>query len=193
MHVPPLHQAAHLAGQPPHLQRFLVHGPLEGVEGAHDVGDGAETVQLRMGRRGLLRLRQQRGVGLLHHLLAEVDEHQVVLEEGVVEHELGRLAQVHDPLRQRGRLDAVGHVLCVDRAGGVVVAADAADAAGDEMGVARVLAPQKDAVAAEQGGGDLALGNLPVLEVDLGVHPEVADDPGDGVPVHLHQIAVVRL
>ena len=40
-------------------------------------------------------------------------------------------AEVHDPLGQRRRLDAVGHVLRVDRADRVVVAADAADAAGE--------------------------------------------------------------
>src|SRR5207253_11408560 len=53
-------------------------------------------------------------------------------------------------LGHRRGADAEGHVLGVAGAGGVVVAADAADAAGDEVGVARVLAAQEHAVAAER-------------------------------------------
>ena len=87
------------------------------------------------------------------------------------------------------RLDAEGHVLGVDGAGGVVVAADAADTAGDEVGVARVLALHEDAVAAEDRRGAVALGDLPVGEVDLGVDAEAAHDPGDRVPGHLQASA----
>ncbi len=142
----------------------------------------------------LLGLLQKRpGLVSSHHLLAEVDEDQVVLEEGVVEHEFGRLPEVDHPLGQSRGLDSVGHVLGVGRAGGVVVPADAADAAGDEVGVAGVLAPQENAVAAKERGGHLALGHLPVLEVDLGVNAQVADDAGDGVPVLLHQLPVLDL
>jgi hypothetical protein len=64
----------------------------------------------------------------------------------------------------------------------VVVTADAADAAGDEVRVARVLALHEDAVAAEDRRGALALDHLPVLEVYLGIDPEVPDDAGDRVP-----------
>ena len=38
----------------------------------------------------------------LHHLLAEIDADQVVLEDVVVEHVLGRLAEIDDPLAQIG-------------------------------------------------------------------------------------------
>ena len=86
------------------------------------------------------------------------------------------------------RPDAERHVLRVGGAGGVVVAADAADAAGDEVRVARVLALHEDAVAAEDRRRAVALGDLAVLEVDLGVDAQAADDPGDRIPVHLDQV-----
>ena len=86
------------------------------------------------------------------------------------------------------RLDAEGHVLGVAGAGGVVVAADAADPAGDEVGVARVFALHEDAVAAEDRRGAVALGDLAVGEIDLGVDAQAADDPGDRVPGHLDQV-----
>jgi hypothetical protein len=111
----------------------------------------------------------------------------------VVEHVFGRLAQVDDPFRQVRRLHAEGHVLRVHRAGRVVVAADAADAAGDEMGVARVLAPHENAVAAEDRRGAVTLGHAPVLEIDLGVNAEAADDARDRVPRHLDQLFLQRV
>ena len=132
---------------------------------------------------------QHARVGLLDHLLAEVDADQVVLEDVVVEHVFGRFAQVDDPLGDGRRPDAEGHVLGVDGAGGVVVAADAADAAGDEVGVARVLALHEDAVAAEDRRRAVALDDLLVREVDLGVDAQAADDAGDRVPGHLDQLA----
>src|SRR5262249_3194781 len=80
-----------------------------------------------------------------------------------------------------------GHVLRVGGAGGVVVAADAADAAGDEVRVARILALQEHAEAAEDRRRALALGHPPGLEVQLGVEAQAAHDPGDRIPVHLHE------
>ena len=76
------------------------------------------------GASGLFGVLQEGRVRLLHHLFAEVHEHQVVLEDTVVEHELGRLAEVDDPFGERRRVYAVGHVLRIDGADGVVVAAD---------------------------------------------------------------------
>ena len=111
----------------------------------------------------------------------------------VVEHILGRLAQVDDPFAHLGRADAEGHVLGVAGTGGVVVAADAADPAGDEVGVARVLPLHEDAVAAEDRRGAVALGDLAVGEVDLGVDAQAAHDPGDRVPRHLDQFWVSAL
>jgi hypothetical protein len=145
-----------------------------------DVGVGS------LGRLGQL---QPARVGLANHLLAVVDEEQVILVDGVVEHELGGLAEVHDPLPQMRRLDPVGHVLRVHRADRVVVAADAADAAGDEVRVARVLALHEHAVAAEQRRGAVALDHLAVVEIYLGVDAQVADDARDRVPRHLHDVS----
>ena len=99
------HQAEHLARHAADLERFAVELALERVERAHDVGDGAVAV-----RAGLRRLRsssafsQHRGIGLAHHLLAEVDADQVLLEDVVVEHVLGGFAEVDDPLAEVRRL-----------------------------------------------------------------------------------------
>jgi hypothetical protein len=103
MHVPAFHQAEHFARHPAHLQRFAIERAGERIERAHDVGDGAVAVQVgvRRGRRSAFG--QHAGIGLLHHLLAEIDAHQVVLEDVVVEHVFGGLAQVDDPLRDGRR------------------------------------------------------------------------------------------
>ena len=87
---------------------------------------------------------------------------------------------IHSPMR--GRADAERHVLRVGGAGGVIVAADAADAAGDEVGVARIFALHENAVAAEDGRSAVALRHLAVFEIDLGEDAEAADDPGDRDP-----------
>ncbi len=108
-----------------------------------------------------MRLGPDLGIGLLDHLLAEIHADQIVLEDIVVEHVLGGFAEIDDPLARWRRLDAERHVLRVGGAGGVIVAADAADAAGDEVGVARILALHEDAVAAKDRRGAVALGHLP--------------------------------
>src|SRR6185437_14483012 len=97
----------------------------------------------------------------------------------------------HDPLTQVRWLHAVRHVLRVAGAGGVVVAADPADAAGDEVRVARVLALHEDGVAAEDRAGAVALGDDPLLEVNLGVDAEAADDAGDRIPCHVDEFGAV--
>jgi hypothetical protein len=150
-------------------------------------------VQIGVRGLGLIGPVHHAGVGVANHLLAEVDEHQVVLEDRVVEDVLGRLAEVGDPLGQRRRLDPVGHVLRVDRADGVVVAADAADTARDEVRVARVLALHEHAVAAEDRRRRLARDDLAVVEVDLRVEAEVPDDPRDRVPRHVDDVSGLRL
>ena len=75
----------------------------------------------------------------------------------------------------------------------MVVAADAADAAGDEVGVARIFALHEDRITAEDRRGAVALDDLSVVEVDLGVDTEAADDAGDGIPRHLHQLTGISL
>src|SRR5205823_1585376 len=102
-------------------------------------------------------------------------------------HVLGGLAEIDQPLAQRRRLDAEGHVLRIDGTGGVVVAADSADAAGDEMSVARILSFHENAVATEDRASAVALGDLLRVEVDLGVDAEAPDDARDRVPGFLDQ------
>ena len=193
VHVAPLHQADHLAPDPAHVQRLAVRRARERVERRHDVRDRRVAVLVAARRGGVLRLRPHARVGRRDHLLAEVDEDQIVLEDDVVEDVLGGLAEVDDPLGQRRRLDGVGHLLRVAGADRVVVAADAADAAGDEVRVARVLALHEHAVAAEQRRRRLAADHLAAVEVDLGVDAEVADDARDRVPRHVDDAAGLGL
>ena len=185
VHVAPFHQAEHLPGGPADLERLAVELALEWVERAHDVADGAVPVLGRVRRLGAVGQLEHAGVGLGDHPLAEVHPDQVLLEDVVVEHVLRGLAQVDDPFAEVRRADAVGHVLVVDRARRVVVAADPADPAGDEVRVAGVLALHEDAVAAEDRRGAVALGDPLGLEVDLGVDTQAAHDPRDGIPGHL--------
>ena len=190
--VAALHQAEHLPRVAGDLQRLAVELARERVERPHDVADGLVPVALGAGRLGAVGLLEDAGVGLGDHLLAVVDPHQVLLEDVVVEHVLGGLAEVDDPLAQVRGAHPVGHLLGVAGAHGVVVAADPADAARDEVGVARVLALHEDAVAAEDRRGALALGDLALAEVDLRVDPEAADDAGDRVPRHVDEAIGVR-
>ncbi len=189
VHVATLHEAEHLARPATDLQRLPVELAAERVERAHDVGDG--LVPVRVGVRGSrpLRLGEHARIGLGDHLLAEVHADQVLLEDVVVEHVFRGLAEVDDPFAEVRRLDPVRHVLRVARTGRVVVTADAADAAGDEVGVARILALHEDRVAAEDRGRAVALDDLLVLEIDLGVNAEAAHDPGDRVPGHFNELA----
>src|SRR5579862_6256660 len=189
MDVAAFHQAEHFTRHAAYLERFEVKLAGEWVQRAHDVGDGLVAVRVRMRARGFFRLRQHAGIGFLDHLFAEIDADQVVLEDVVVEHILGGFAEIDDPFGDRRRANAEGHILGVGGAGGVIVAADAADAAGDEMGVALIFALHEYAVSAEDGGGAVALRHSVIFKIDFGEYSKTADDPGDGIPVHLHQIA----
>ena len=124
---------------------------MNGFSALHDVGDGAVAVKIRMRRCGLFGFRQDGGIRLLHHLFAEIHAYQVVLKDVVVEHVLGSFAEIDDPLRQRRRPHAKCHVLRIGGAGGVIVATDPADAARDEVSVARILPLHENAIAAEDG------------------------------------------
>ena len=73
----------------------------------------------------------------------------------------------------------------------MVIAADAADAAGDEVCIPRIFALHKNAVSAENGGGAIAFGHLFIFEVDFGENSQAAHDSGNRVPVHLHEISLL--
>ena len=189
MNVPALHQAEHLARHAAHLQSLAIEGACKWIERGHDVGDGLVPMQLGVRRCCLLRLLPHPRIRLLHHLFAEVHADQVVLKDVVVEHVLGGLAQVDDPLRHRRWPHTKGHILRICGAGRVIIAADAADAAGDEVRVSRIFALHEDAVAAEDRRSAVAFGNSAFAEIDLRKDAEAANDPCDRVPVHLHQVA----
>jgi hypothetical protein len=131
------------------LQCLAVELAGEGVQCPHDVGNVLVAMGRLAGAGGVLGLGEHARVGLLDHALAVVDPDQILLEDVVVEHVLGRLTEVDHPLAEMRRLHPVRHVLRVAGAGGVVVAADAADPAGDEVCVARILALHKKAVSTE--------------------------------------------
>ena len=185
--VAPLHEAEHLPGVPAHLERLAVELAREGVERPHDVADRLVAVGPRVRRLGPVGLLEHARVGLGDHLLAEVHADEVLLEDVVVEHVLGGLAEIHDLLAQGGGLHPVRHVLGVAGAGGVVVATDPADPARDEVRVPGVLPLHEHAVAPEDRGRAVALRHFPLAEVDLGVDAQAAHDAGDGIPRHLHQ------
>ena len=129
------------------------------------------------GAEVFLGLCENRRVGLSDHLLAKINSDQVILKQVVVEHVLGRFAEVDNPFRKVRRANTERHVLSVDGTSCVVVPADSTNATRDEVSVARVLALHEDAVAAEDGRRALALDHTSVREVDLGVNAETADDP----------------
>ena len=189
MDVPPFHQAKHLARVTADVQRLAIELAGEGIERRHDIGDRLVTVIGRVRGRRALRFFPDARVGFLHHHFAEVDPDEVVLENVVIEHVLGCFAEIDDPLRERGRFHSVGHVLGVDRTGGVVVTADAADPAGDEVRITRILVLHKDAVAAEDRGRAVALDDFLRVEIDLGIDAEAADDARDRIPRHLDDVS----
>jgi hypothetical protein len=151
MHVPPLHQAEHLAGEPAHVQRLAIEYALERIKRPHDVAYGAIPVYDPMGGLGLLRAGQNTGIGFPHHLFAVIDTDEVVLKEVMVEHVLGGFAEIDDPLGHVRGSHPEGHVLGVHGAGRVVVPADTADPAGDEVRIARILAAHEHTVPPKDG------------------------------------------
>ena len=185
MRVTPAEQAVHLTRVARDVQRLQIELAGERVQRPHDVGDRLVAVDVAAGSGGRLGLGQQRRVGLLDHLLAEVHVRHAVVEDRVVEDVVRGLGQVEGQVAQRRRLHAVGHVLVQARAGGMVVTADPADPAGDEVRIARIDALHEDVEPAEDHRGAVALQHRPVGEVDLRVDPEAADDPRDRIPRHL--------
>ena len=71
----------------------------------------------------------------------------------------------------------------------MIIAADPADSAGDEMRIARIFVLHEDAVTSEDRGRAVALDNFPVSEINLGENPQTPDDSGDGIPRHLYDIS----
>ena len=100
----------------------------------------------------------------------------------MIEHVLRSLAQIEHPLAHCWWFDSIGHILGVDGAGRVIVATDAADAAGDKVGVARIFALHEEAVAPKNRGGAMALRYLALFEVNLSIDAETANDACNQIP-----------
>ena len=74
----------------------------------------------------------------------------------------------------------------------MIIAADAANSAGDEMGVAGVLVQHENAVSAKNRRRAVAFDDLLRVEIDLRENAETPDDPCDRVPVHLDDVSAGR-
>src|SRR5262249_4082958 len=131
-------------------------------------------------------------IRLFDHLFAEVDADQVVLKDVVIEHVFGSLPEIDNPFSKWGRLRAEGHILRVHGAGGVIVAANPADAARNEMRVAGIFVFHEHAVAAENRGRAVTFGHLFVLEIDFREDAEAADDASDRIPAHFDEAFRLR-
>src|SRR6201987_3690921 len=129
MNVAPFHQAEHFAGHAAYLQSFAVELAHERIQRAHDVRNGSIAVKVRVRRSGFLSFGEHAWIRLLHHLLAKVHAHQVVLENIVVEHVLSGFAKIYDPLGDCRRTDSESHVLGIRGTCGVVISANPANAA----------------------------------------------------------------
>jgi hypothetical protein len=75
----------------------------------------------------------------------------------------------------------------------MIVAADAANATRDEMRVTRIFAFHENAVSAKQRRGAFAFDDFTIVEIDLRVDPEIADDPRYGIPGHRDELSVTDL
>ena len=188
MNVTSFHETKHLARVPADVQGSRDKTPAERIQRRHDVGDSAVSVQIAMSvLQCLFGFLPNTRICFLDHLFAEIDADQIVLKDVVVEHVLGGFTEIDDPLSHCRWSDVECHVLCVGRAGGVIVAADAADAAGNEVGVTGIFALHEDAVAAKDRRRAVAFGNFAIREIDFGVNAETSHDASDRVPIHVDQ------
>src|SRR6476660_5180767 len=188
MNVASFHHTKHLARVTADLQRLAVEFAFERIQRVHDVRDGPITVVLCVGRLCFLGLLPDSRIRFLHHHLAELDADEIVLENVVIEHVLGCFTEIHDPFTKRRWLYSVGHLLCITGAGGVIVTADAADPARNEMGVARIFVLHEDAVAAENRRSAITFDYLFSVEVNFCENAETADDPSNRIPIHLDDV-----
>ena len=69
----------------------------------------------------------------------------------------------------------------------MIVAANSADSAGNEVRVSRIFALHEDAVSAEDGGSAMTLGHFSIGKIYLCIDTEAADDPSDRIPIHLNK------
>ncbi len=109
----------------------------------------------------------------------------------MVEHILRGFAKVDNPFAQCWRHHAEGHVLRIVGAGRMVIAANSANAAGDEMCVPRIFALHENAVPAEDRRRAMTLDDVFVGEINFRKDAQASDDSGDRVPIHLHDLLLL--
>src|SRR5581483_4548529 len=90
-------------------------------------------------------------------------------------------------------LDAIRHVLGINRACGVVISANAADAAGNKVRVARIFSDHEDAVTAEQGRSRMTFLHTTIAKIYLGEDTQVSDDPRDRIPRHFNKLLLCHV
>jgi len=98
--VATLHEAEHLSRVTGDLQCLAVELTESGLSAPHDVADVLVSVGRFLRGRSAVGQVKDTGIGLGDHLLAVVDPDQVLLEDVVVEHVLGRFTQVDDPFTE---------------------------------------------------------------------------------------------
>lgn len=75
----------------------------------------------------------------------------------------------------------------------MIVAADTADAAGNEVRVPRILSPHKHAVSTKYRGRAVALDHFAIIEIDFGEDSKTSDNSSYRVPVHFNEFSGFRL
>ena len=152
---------------------------MNGLSARHDVGDVPVAVEIRVWCRASSRALSQT-LGLVSFTICSQKSTPTKLSWKMLWSNMYSAASprftIHS--RDRGGTNSERHVLGVGGAGGVVIAADAADAAGDEVRVARVFTLHEDAVTAEDRRRAMTLRDLPVFEIDLGENPQAARRSG---------------
>ena len=136
-----------------------------------------------------LRLLPYTWVSFANHLFAKIHADEIVLKDAVVEHVLRRLAEIDNPFTQRRCFDPISHVLRVNRASRMVVAANTANTAGNKMRISRILVLHEDGIAAKDRGRAVTFRHSLLFEIDLRINTKATYDPRNGIPIHFDQVA----
>ena len=184
MRVFPADEHVRFARDAGHVERFEVQAPGERVEIFHQSAD--HTVSVNRGVRGFCRVCavEQTRVGRRDHRRRVVGPGEQVQMQRMVVEEFERQRDVADRDAQLRRSAADRHLDGHRRGHRMHASADAARAAGDEDGVARVATDHDDFVAAEQCRHRAGLEHPSLLEVGDGVKGQGSRHAGDRIEVN---------
>src|SRR5215469_13712248 len=188
MHMTAFHQTEHFPRHPAHLKRFAIKFAFKRIQSRHDIRYLAIPMVGGMWCVRGFGFLPNAGISFPHHFLAKIDPHQIVLENVVVEHVLGGFTQIQNPFGYGWRFDAVGHVLGIDGASTVVIAADPADTTRNEMRIAGILVLHENAITSENRGSAVALDYLLIGEVNFREDTQASDNTRDRIPRHFHNV-----